>query len=126
MMEKIRFDSTFSFMYSERKGTVAQKLKGEVAENEKLRRLEELQMLQNQHTFEKNTELEGSLQELLVEGISKNSENDLMGRTSSCKIVNFKGELELIGKMVKVKISKAYLHSLRGTIVKNEEKKSVN
>jgi tRNA-2-methylthio-N6-dimethylallyladenosine synthase len=116
MMEKIRFDSTFSFKYSEREGTAAKKLKGKVAEDEKLRRLEKLQILQNQHTLERNTKLEGSVQELLVEGISKNSENDLVGRTSSCKIVNFKGESELIGKMVKVKISKAYLHSLRGTI----------
>ena len=118
MMEKIRFDSIFSFKYSERKGTAAQKLEGKVEECEKLRRLEQLQMLQDQHTLEKNTALESSKQELLVEGRSKNSENDLMGRTSSWKIVNFKGELELIGKLVNVKISKAYLHSLRGKLIK--------
>ena len=118
MMEKIRFDSTFSFKYSERKGTAAQKLEGKVEECEKLRRLEQLQMLQDQHTLGKNIALEGSKQELLVEGKSKNSENDLMGRTSSWRIVNFKGELELIGKLVDVKISKAYLHSLRGKLIK--------
>jgi tRNA-2-methylthio-N6-dimethylallyladenosine synthase len=120
MMEKIRFDSVFSFKYSERKGTAAQKLEGKVEECEKLRRLEQLQMLQDQHTLEKNTALESSKQELLVEGKSKNSENDLMGRTSSWRIVNFKGELELIGKLVDVKISKAYLHSLRGKRINNE------
>jgi tRNA-2-methylthio-N6-dimethylallyladenosine synthase len=118
MMEKIRFDSIFSFKYSERKGTAAQKLEGKVKECEKLRRLEQLQMLQDQHTLEKNTALENSKQELLVEGKSKNSENDLMGRTSSWRIVNFKGKLELIGKLVDVKISKAYLHSLRGKLIK--------
>jgi tRNA-2-methylthio-N6-dimethylallyladenosine synthase len=118
MMEKIRFDSIFSFKYSERKGTAAQKLEGKVEECEKLRRLEQLQMLQDQHTLEKNTAMESSKQELLVEGKSKNSENDLMGRTSSWRIVNFKGELELIGKLVDVKISKAYLHSLRGKLIK--------
>ena len=118
MMEKIRFDSVFSFKYSERKGTAAQKLEGKVEECEKLRRLEQLQMLQDQHTLEKNTAMESSKQELLVEGKSKNSENDLMGRTSSWRIVNFKGELELIGKLVDVKISKAYLHSLRGKLIK--------
>jgi tRNA-2-methylthio-N6-dimethylallyladenosine synthase len=116
MMEKIRFDSLFSFKYSEREGTAAQKLKGKVDEDEKLRRLEALQMLQNQHTLERNTELEGRIQELLVEGRSRNSENDLMGRTSSWKIVNFKGELDLIGKLMNVKISKAYIHSLRGKL----------
>jgi tRNA-2-methylthio-N6-dimethylallyladenosine synthase len=120
MMEKIRFDSVFSFKYSERKGTAAQKLEGKVEECEKLRRLEQLQMLQDQHTLEKNTALESSKQELLVEGKSKNSENDLMGRTSSWRIVNFEGELELIGKLVDVKISKAYLHSLRGKRINNE------
>jgi len=119
MMEKIRFDSLFSFKYSEREGTVAQKLKGKVEEDVKLMRLEKLQVLQDKHTLEKNTALEGSIQELLVEGKSKNSESDLMGRTSSWKIVNFKGEMDLIGKLVNVKISKAYLHSLRGKIANN-------
>ncbi len=117
MMEKIRFDSTFSFKYSERKGTAAEKLEGKVEEGEKSRRLTQAQALQDQHTIETNLAMEGSLQELLVEGKSKNSENDLMGRTSSWKIVNFKSELELTGKRVKVKITKAYLHSLRGKIV---------
>ncbi|MBN1472455.1 MAG: tRNA (N6-isopentenyl adenosine(37)-C2)-methylthiotransferase MiaB [Syntrophaceae bacterium] len=126
MMEKIRFDSVFSFRYSEREGTAAQKLKEKVAEEEKLRRLEELQMLQKKHTLEKNVKLEGSLQELLVEGRSKNSESDLMGRTSCCKIVNFRGKSDLIGKMVKVRILKAYFNSLRGEIETNKEKKSVN
>ncbi|MGP8154291.1 MAG: tRNA (N6-isopentenyl adenosine(37)-C2)-methylthiotransferase MiaB [Smithella sp.] len=119
MMEKIRFDSLFSFKYSEREGTAAQKLKGKVEEGEKLMRLEQLQVLQNEHTLERNMALEGSIQELLVEGKSKNSESDLMGRTSSWKIVNFKGEEDLIGKLVDVKISKAYLHSLKGKIVNN-------
>ena len=119
MMGKIRFDSTFSFKYSDRKGTAAEKLGNKVTENEKLRRLEEVQALQNKHTMEKNTALEGSVQKLLVEGKSKNSERDLMGRTSSMKIVNFEGESDLAGQLVDVKISKAYLHSLRGTIVSN-------
>lgn len=125
MMEKIRFDSTFSFKYSERKGTGAQKLEGKIEECEGLRRLNQLQMLQDQHTLEKNIALENTKQEILVEGRSKNSESDLMGRTSSWKIVNFKGESELIGKIVNVKISKAYLHSLRGKMI-NKEVGSVN
>jgi tRNA-2-methylthio-N6-dimethylallyladenosine synthase len=119
MMEKIRFDSIFSFKYSERKGTAAQKLEGKIPEAEKLMRLQQLQELQDQHTLEKNTALEGSRQELLVEGKSKNSENDLMGRTRSWKIVNFKGDPGLTGKLVDVKIFKAYLHSLRGKMIDN-------
>jgi tRNA-2-methylthio-N6-dimethylallyladenosine synthase len=117
MMEKIRFDSTFSFKYSERKGTAAEKLGGKIDEREKQRRLKFLQDLQDKHTLEKNTQLEGSRQELLIEGKSKNSENDLTGRTSSWKIVNFKGDQGIIGKLVDVKITKSYLHSLRGKLI---------
>jgi len=117
MMEKIRFDSVFSFKYSERKGTAAQKLQGKVTETEKRQRLKELQALQDRHTQEKNTELEESVQELLVEGRSKNSEQDMMGRTRSWKIVNFKGGPELIGKLVNVEITRGYLHSLRGKMI---------
>lgn len=114
MMEKIRFDSVFSFKYSERKGAAAQALTGKVPETEKKLRLRELQALQDRHTQEKNTSLEGSVQDVLVEGQSRNSRQDMTGRTSSWKIVNFEGRPELIGKTVPVKISRGYLHSLRG------------
>ncbi len=117
MMEKIRFDSVFSFKYSERKGTAAQKLQGKVPEIEKRQRLRELQALQDRHTQEKNTELEKSVQELLVEGRSRNSEQDMMGRARTWKIVNFKGGPELIGKLVNVEITRGYLHSLRGKMI---------
>ncbi|PKN04317.1 MAG: tRNA (N6-isopentenyl adenosine(37)-C2)-methylthiotransferase MiaB, partial [Deltaproteobacteria bacterium HGW-Deltaproteobacteria-9] len=75
--------------------------------------------LQDRHTQEKNTELEGSVQEVLVEGCSRNSEQDLMGRARSWRIVNFKGDAELIGRKVPVEISRGYLHSLRGKMIKN-------
>lgn len=114
MMEKIRFDSLFSFKYSERKGTAAEALTGKVPEAEKRQRLKELQALQDRHTQEKNTTLEGSVQEVLVEGRSRNSRQDMRGRTRSWKIVNFEGRPELIGLTVPVIISRGYLHSLRG------------
>ncbi|MFZ2400092.1 MAG: TRAM domain-containing protein, partial [Smithella sp.] len=63
---------------------------------------------------EKHTALEGSVQKVLVEGLSKNSGQDMTGRARSWKIVNFKGGPELIGKMVNVEITCGYLHSLRG------------
>ena len=116
LMEKIRFDLLFSFKYSERKGTAAQKLQNNVPEAVKSQRLEDLQALQDRHTQEKNLALEGSVQEVLVEGQSKNSERDMMGRTRSWKIVNFKGGPELIGKQVDIKITQGHLHSLRGKI----------
>jgi tRNA-2-methylthio-N6-dimethylallyladenosine synthase len=114
MMEKIRFDSLFSFKYSERKGTAARTFKDPVPEAEKRRRLKELQALQDGHTQEKNWALEGSVQEVLVEGPSKNSDLEMTGRTRSWKIVNFKGGRELVGKKVNVLITRGFLHSLRG------------
>ena len=117
MMEKIRFDSVFSFKYSERKGTAAQKLQDQVSEAEKRQRLKELQALQDRHTQEKNSALEASVQEVLVEGRSRNSEQDMMGRARSWRIVNFKGRPDLIGKQVFVEITRGYLHSLRGKMI---------
>ncbi|HOW57790.1 MAG TPA: tRNA (N6-isopentenyl adenosine(37)-C2)-methylthiotransferase MiaB [Smithellaceae bacterium] len=121
MMEKIRFDSTFSFKYSERKGTAAYKLTEKVDEYEKSVRLKLLQELQNRHTQEIHNSLEGSVQQVLVEGRSRNSANDLTGRASSWKIVNFAGEPDLIGTIADVKITKAYLHSLRGKLMNSQE-----
>lgn len=114
LMEKIRFDLLFSFKYSARAGTAAQKLEDNVSEDEKKQRLKDLQDLQNIHTQEKHTALEGSIQEVLVEGLSKNSGQEMTGRTRSWKIVNFNGGPELVGKLVNVEISCGYLHSLRG------------
>lgn len=118
MMEKIRFDSVFSFMYSAREGTAACSLPQAVPLEEKRLRLEELQQLQEKHTQEKNTALEGSVQEVLVEGRSKNSKQDAMGRTRSWKIVNFNGLPEMTGNLVRVEITRGFLHSLRGKIIK--------
>jgi tRNA-2-methylthio-N6-dimethylallyladenosine synthase len=116
LMEKIRFDLLFSFKYSARAGTAAQKLKDTVPEIEKKQRLKDLQALQNTHTQEIHSALEGSVQEVLVEGRSKNSEHDMTGRTRSWKIVNFKGRPDWAGKLVNVEITRGYLHSLRGKI----------
>lgn len=119
LMEKIRFDLLFSFKYSARAGTAAQKLPDDVPTDEKNRRLKDLQALQNIHTQEKHTALEGSVQEVLVEGRSRNSEQDMMGRARSWKIVNFKGTPETIGQRINVEITRGYLHSLRGKIKEN-------
>ena len=117
MMEKIRFDSVFSFKYSDRRGTAALDLPGRVPEAEKTQRLKALQALQDRHTQEKNTALEGSVQEVLVEGRSRNSAQDLTGRTRSWRIVNFKGDMGLIGRKVSLEIIRGYLHSLWGKMI---------
>jgi tRNA-2-methylthio-N6-dimethylallyladenosine synthase len=114
LMEKIRFDDLFSFKYSPRKGTRAAELQNQVEEETKQDRLSTLQKIQREITLEKNQALEGQVEEVLVEGVSKQSGRDVTGRTRSNKIVNFPGDMNLVGKLVSVKILKAYPHSLRG------------
>jgi tRNA-2-methylthio-N6-dimethylallyladenosine synthase len=120
MMNEIRFDNLFSFKYSERQGTAALKMDDKVSEPLKLERLRILQALQEEHALEKNRAMEGCREEVLVEGFSKNCREDVMGRTSTNKIVNFSGQGNLIGKIVSVYIKAAYLHSLRGEMLGKE------
>ncbi len=117
LMEEIRFDSVFSFKYSEREGTAAIHFDNKVDEDVKNRRLQAVQSLQKTHSLKKNRVLEGGVEDVLVEGVSKNCRDDVMGRTRSNKIVNFKGGADIIGETVSVNIVKAFLHSLRGELV---------
>ena len=114
LMERVRFDDLFSFKYSPRKGTRAGQFQNRVEERVKQERLAILQQVQKEITFQKNLALEGKKQEVLVEGRSKQSDQDVTGRTRSNKIVNFPGDMNLVGKLVPVKIMKAFAHSLRG------------
>ena len=117
LMEKAKFDDLFSFKYSPRKGTRAAQLQNQVEEEVKQDRLSILQKIQRETTLEKNQALEGQVEQVLVEGRSKQSDQDVTGRTRSNKIVNFPGDMNLAGKLVSVKILKAYPHSLRGEAV---------
>ena len=117
LIRKVRFDDLFSFKYSPRKGTRADQFTDKVEEKVKQDRLSILQEIQKGITLQKNQELEGRVEEVLVEGLSKQSEKDVTGRTRSNKIVNFKGDVNLVGKLVPVRITNAYPHSLRGEII---------
>ncbi|NWG03763.1 MAG: tRNA (N6-isopentenyl adenosine(37)-C2)-methylthiotransferase MiaB [Syntrophaceae bacterium] len=114
LMEKVQFDDLFSFKYSPRKGTQAAQFKDQVEEKVKQERLSLLQETQKEITLRKNRKLEGQVEEVLVEGRSKQHHQEVMGRTRSNKIVNFEGDLRLIGKLVHVRIIQGYAHSLRG------------
>jgi len=120
LIQEVRFDDLFSFKYSPRKGTRAAQLTDKVEEKVKQDRLSLLQKIQREITFQKNQELEGGGEEVLVEGRSKQSHEDVTGRTRSNKIVNFRGPLSLVGKLVPVRITNAYPHSLRGVILDSE------
>ncbi len=117
LMERVKFDDLYSFKYSPRKGTRAAQFQDRVEEKLKQERLSTLQEIQKGITLRKNQELEGRVKEVLVEGRSRQSAQDVAGRTRSNKIVNFKGNLELVGQLVPVQITKAYPHSLRGEMI---------
>jgi tRNA-2-methylthio-N6-dimethylallyladenosine synthase len=117
LMEKVRFDGIFSFIYSARKFTAAGKLTGAVPSGIAHERLSRFQMRQREITLESNKNLEGKKVEVLVEGRSKNSPDELTGRTRTGKIVNFTGDPGMVYKLVEVDIIKGYANSLRGKIL---------
>ncbi len=113
LVRQVQFDSLFSFKYSDRKGTVAEKMDPKVQEEEKSQRLVILQKIQQQITLQKNRMLEGSRQEVLVEGFSKRGKQ-FSGRTTTGKIVNFSSDNTHIGDIVNVLIKRASVNSLLG------------
>ncbi len=117
VLRKAEFDNIFSFIYSRREGTPAAKLDFVLTEEEIHRNFNRLLDTQNEISLKKNTEYVGRVEEILVDGVSKNDENMLSGRCDSSKIVNFKGDKSLIGKYINVRITEAHTWSLNGEIV---------
>jgi len=113
LIKKVQFDSLFSFKYSDRRGTVAEKMNNKVEDIEKGSRLSALQDLQRQITHTKNKAFEGKKLEVLVEGYNKKGDQ-LTGRTVQNKIVNFTYNNKVVGQIVNVIIKKAFMNSLLG------------
>jgi len=134
LIETIEFDSLFAFNYSDRPNTPAGRFKNKVAETEKNERLQEVLGLQANITQKIHARMKASIQDILVEGTSKKQDRDSRnrttdgiqwtGRTSGNKIVNFIQDQGLctetdiqVGKMIPVKIERAFPHSLWGRVV---------
>ncbi len=115
-LEKIRYHEIFSFKYSDRPFTAAQKFEDKVPEEEKEKRLDAVHKVQERITQEIYQSYVGKEVEVLVEGRSKKDPSMFMGRTSTNVIVNFIAALEeeLIGTLVKVRVTSAGKHSLKG------------
>lgn len=117
LVEKVRFDSAFTFLFSKRKGTPAFNMAGQIDDETMHKRFNSLVDLLNAISLEKNMEYEGRTVKVLVEGLSKNDETKLTGRTDTGKLVNFTSDnMELEGKIVDVKITQAQTWSLNGTV----------
>ncbi|MBI5826166.1 MAG: tRNA (N6-isopentenyl adenosine(37)-C2)-methylthiotransferase MiaB [Deltaproteobacteria bacterium] len=114
LINEVRFDNVFSFMYSPRPGTLAAGFAGQAALDVKSERLHVLQETQRGITEERNRALVGRRAEVLVEGESKARPEELSGRTSCNRIVNFQAPKALTGTLADVIITDAFPNSLRG------------
>ena len=118
LMREVGYDSAFMFKYSERPGTYASKhLADDVAEEEKIRRLNELIALQTEISAQQNKKDEGKEFDVLVEGFSKRSRSQLCGRTEQNKMVVFDKGNHHIGETVRVRITGSTSATLLGELI---------
>ncbi len=117
LIEDVRFDQSFSFIYSKRPGTPAANIEDEIPMSVKKVRLKRLQDKINEFAAEISQAMIGSIQKVLVEAVSKKDEKQLAGRTENMRVVNFDGNPRLIGQLIDVEITQAYRNSLQGKIV---------
>jgi tRNA-2-methylthio-N6-dimethylallyladenosine synthase len=112
--EEVKFDSSFSFVYSPRPGTPAAEMPDVTPREVKLERLHRLQRVLEASSQAIAASMVGRVECVLAEGASKRDANELTARTSNNRIVNFPAPAELIGQFVDVRIVQALPHSLRG------------
>lgn len=117
LVNKCKFDLAFTFIFSKRVGTPAEKMKDNISLEEKEERLYKLNELINKYALENNEKLLNRTVKVLVEGPSDKN-NMLMGYTDTNKLVNLKGPKDIIGKIVDVKIIDVKTWSLDGEYVK--------
>ena len=124
LIDEVGFDASFSFLYSSRPGTPAAELADDTPAETKTARLMRLQKRIEEQAAAISTAMVGSVQRVLVEGLSKKNTEELAGRTDNNRIVNFAGgsinSARLINSFVDVRITAALPHSLRGEIVIRE------
>ena len=118
LMQEVGYDSAFMFKYSERPGTYASKhLPDDVPEEVKIRRLNEIIALQNELSAQANRKCIGKQYEVLVEGVSKRSKDELFGRTGQNKVVILPRENLRIGQTVPVVITESSSATLKGKVI---------
>lgn len=125
LVERVRFDAAYTFMFSPRRGTPAAEMPDQVPLEVKKERLARLVSVQNRITMERNKPLENHVVEVLVEGRSKKNPGRWSGRTRTNKIVVFEGagDVDLTGKLVEIAVSCAQTWTLVGSLKTASEKK---
>lgn len=117
LIEDMNFDESYSFVYSPRPGTPAADLPDDTPPEVKLERLQRLQAQINQQARKISLGMVGSIQRVLLEGVSKKNTGEFFGRTDNNRVVNLASDPALVGSFVNVRITEARSHTLRGEIV---------
>jgi tRNA-2-methylthio-N6-dimethylallyladenosine synthase len=120
LIDDVGFDASFSFLYSARPGTPAAELHDDTPHEIRIERLMRLQQRIEELAQAVSQSMVGTVQRVLVEGLSKKDESELAGRTDNNRIVNFEGSPRLVHRFVDVRITSALPHSLRGEILTRE------
>ena len=120
LIHDVRFDNSFSFIFSPRPGTPAANLHDDTPHEVKLARLQELQAAINANITRISEQRLGTVQRILVEGASKRDNGELMGRTECNRVVNFAGDARLVGQLVDVKITETRSYTLRAEVLTRE------
>jgi tRNA-2-methylthio-N6-dimethylallyladenosine synthase len=117
LIDEVGFDDSFSFLYSPRPGTPAAEMRDDTPHEVKAARLHRLQQRIRERANEIAQTMLGTTQRALVEGVSKKDVSELAARTDNNRVVNFSGEVGLIGSFVELRITQAVRHTLRGELV---------
>jgi tRNA-2-methylthio-N6-dimethylallyladenosine synthase len=125
LIEMMAFDASFSFIYSARPGTPAADFADDVDLSVKKERLKRLQVYINKNALAISDKMVGTVQTVLVEGLSKKNQLQVRGRTENNRVVNFTGHPRLTGQFVDVMITEALPNSLRGRLIESSVDKIV-
>ena len=117
LVEQVRYDSAFTFIYSPREGTVAARMPDDTSAEEKSRRIQHLIDVQQRINFEVCTQQIGRTEEVLVESESARDAGCVCGKTGRGHMVNFAGDTALIGRFAQVEITSAGRNTLRGRLI---------
>lgn len=120
LIEEIRFDASFSFIYSRRPGTPAADLPDDTPADVKLARLQQLQARIDAQAQDISLSMIGTTQRVLIDSLARRDGRELAARTDNNRVVNFPGPSRLIGQFADVQITTALAHSLRGELVTRE------
>ena len=120
LIDDVQFDASFSFIFSPRPGTPAAELPDDTPREVNVERLMRLQQRIEELAQGVSQSMVGTIQRVLVEGVSKKYDNELAGRTDNNRVVNFVGNPRLVHKFIDVRITSAMPHSLRGEVVTRE------